>query len=290
MNVLTTKYNLPGFGDYALAGLKILIVVAFLVLLWVVIDRITSFDDERELFQRRNMGYAVVRISIVAAQAIALLPLIGTVSGTFWSDIGPLLAWGAATTAVLLALNWVFDATIHRSGGMDALSTGSMSDAIAKGAFYVASGLIFNAALSGTAPTLGQAIAASVVFSVLGFVALVLGYALMGLIGPFRRRKQLGTDNLAASIISAGVVVGLGFILRLAIAGDFTGWGAGLAGFLVTFVLGYVALILMIFVIDIAVVRSKNLRQIVGDNEVPAACVMAGMLVALGLAIGSVAI
>jgi uncharacterized membrane protein YjfL (UPF0719 family) len=290
MNVLTTKYNLPDFGDYATAALKIVIVVAFLVLLWVIIDKVTSFDDERELFQHRNMGYAVVRISIVAAQAIALLPLIGTVNDNFWSDIGPLLAWGAGATVVLLALNWVFDATIHRSGGIDALSTTSMADAVAKGGFYVASGLIFNAALSGVAPSLGEAIAASVVFSALGFVALLAGYALLGLIGPFRRRKQLGEANLAASIISAGVVVGLGFILRLAIAGDFNGWGSGLVGFVVTFVLGYVLLIVLIFVIDIAVVRSKNLREIVGQNEVPAACVMAGMLIAVGLSIGSVAI
>lgn len=290
MNVLTTKYNLPGFGDYALAALKIVLVVAFLVLLWAVIDRITSFDDERELFQNRNMGYAVVRISIVAAQAIALLPLIGTVSGNFWSDIGPLLAWGAGATVVLLALNWVFDATIHHHGGMKALSTGSMADAVAKGGFYIAAGLIFNAALSGTAPSLGEAIAASIVFSVLGFAALLAGYALLGLVGPFRRRKQLGADNLAASIISAGVVVGLGFILRLAIAGDFTGWAAGIIGFLVSFVLGYVLLIVLIFLIDIVVVRSKNLREIVGQNEVPAACVMAGMLIALGLVIGNVAI
>jgi uncharacterized membrane protein YjfL (UPF0719 family) len=290
MNVLTTKYNLPGFGDYALAALKIVIVVAFLVLLWVLIDKVTSFDDERELFQRRNMAYAVVRISIVAAQTIALLPLIGTVSGNFWSDIGPLLAWGAGVSVVLLALNWVFDAAIHRRGGMDALSTGTMADAITKGGFYLASGLIFNAALSGTAPSLGQAIAASIVFSALGFVALLAGYALLGLIGPFRRRQQLGADNLAASIISAGVVVGLGFLLRLAIAGDFTGWTAGLLGFMVTFILGYLLLVVLIFAIDVVVVRSKNLREIVGQNEVPAACVMAGMLIAVGLTIGSVAL
>ena len=283
MNVLTTKYNVPGFGDYALAALKILIVVALLVALWALIDRITSFDDERELFQNKNMAYAVVRIGIVVAQAIALLPLIGVVSGNFWSDIGPLLGWGVGVTVVLLVLNPVFDATIHHHGGMDALSTATMSDA-------VASGLIFNAALSGSAPSIGQGIAAAIVFSALGFAALLAGYALLGLLGPFRRRKQLGENNLAASIISAGVVVGLGFTLRLAIAGDFTGWVAGFLGFLITFVLGYVLLVVLIFVVDRLVVTSRNLPDIVARNEVPAACVMAGMLVALGLVIGSVAI
>lgn len=290
MNVLTTKYDLPGFGDYAVAGLKIVVVVAFLIALWAVVDRITVYDDEKELFERRNLPYVVVRVSILLAQAIALLPLIGTVSATVWDDIGPLLAWGAGVTVVLLALNWVFDATIHHRGGMNSLATGTMADAITKGGFYLASGLIFNAALSGTASSIGQAIAATIVFSALGFLALLAGYAVLGLIGPFRRRKQLGDKNLAASVISAGLVIGLGFVLRLAIAGDFTGWAAGLVGFAVTFVLGYVLLVLLIFVVDLLVVRSHNLREIVTQNEVAAACVMAVMLIAVGLTIGSVAI
>ena len=290
MNVLTTKYNLPGFGDYAVAGLKIVVVVAFLIVLWAAIDRLTAFDDEKELFERRNLAYVVVRVSILLAQAIALLPLIGTVGDTVWDDVGPLLAWGAGVTVVLLALNWVFDATIHHHGGLDSLATGSVADAVAKGGFYLASGLIFNAALSGTASSTGQAIAATIVFSALGFVGLLLGYALLGLIGPFRRRKQLGENNLAASVISAGLVIGLGFVLRLAIAGDFTGWAAGLVGFAVTFVLGYVLLVLLIFVVDLVVVRSHNLRGIVNQNEVAAGCVMAVMLIAVGLTIGSVAI
>ena len=290
MNILTTKYDLPGFGDYAVAGLKIVVVAAFLIALWVAIDRLTAFDDEKELFERRNLAYVVVRVSILLAQAIALLPLVGTVGETVWSDLGPLLAWGAGVSIVLLALNWVFDATIHHHGGMDSLATGTVADAITKGGFYLASGLIFNAALSGTASSLGQAIAASIVFSALGFVALLVGYAVLGLIGPFRRRKQLGDNNLAASIISAGLVVGLGFVLRLSIAGDFTGWAAGLIGFAVTFVLGYVLLVLLIFVVDLLVVRSHNLREIVTQNEVAASCVMAVMLIAVGLTIGSVAI
>jgi uncharacterized membrane protein YjfL (UPF0719 family) len=291
MNVLTTKYNLPGFGDYAVAALKVLIVVLFLVVLWLIIDRITRFDDEKELFLRRNMAYAVLRISIVGCQVIALLPLVGVNSGgTVWEDVGPLLGWGAAVTVVVLLLNVVLDRVLHRGGGTDALTTISMADAVSRGGFYLATGLIVNAALSGTAPSLGEAIAASIVFAALGLVALLLGYVVLGLIGPFRSRGKVGGNDLAAAVISAGVVVGLGFILRLAIAGDFAGWAAGLIGFAVTFVLGYVVLVVLIFVLDALLVRSHNLRQIVTGNETVAASVMAAVLVSVALVIGSVAI
>jgi len=128
------------------------------------------------------------------------------------------------------------------------------------------------------------------VFAALGLVALLIGYLVLGLIGPFRGRRKQGTNDLAASILSAGVVVGLGFILRLAIAGDFSGWGSGVVGFAVTFVLGYVLLVVLIFVLDLVLVRSHNLRQIVDGNETVAASVMAAILVAVALAIGSVAI
>jgi len=291
MNTLTTKYDLPTFGDYAVAALKVLIVVLLLVILWLIIDKITSFDDEKELFGNRNMAYAVLRISIVACQVVALLPLVAVnTGGSVWDDVGPLLGWGVAVTVVVLLLNLLLDRVFHRGGGSGELAGISMADAVSRGGLYIATGLIFNAALSGSAPSLDQAIAASIVFAALGLVALLIGYLVLGLIGPFRGRRKQGTNDLAASILSAGVVVGLGFILRLAIAGDFSGWGSGVVGFAVTFVLGYVLLVVLIFVLDLVLVRSHNLRQIVDGNETVAASVMAAILVAVALAIGSVAI
>lgn len=286
MNVLTTKYDLPTFGDYASAAVNVVVVVLFQVALWLILDKITGFDDERELFVNKNMAYAVLRISIVAGQAIALLPLVGVDNGDRW-NVWPLLGWGAAVTVIVLLLEVGSDRILRHRGGGNNVAGISMSDSVARGGFYIATGLIFNAGLSGSAPSLGEAIAASIVFAVLGLVALLVGYAFLGFVGPFRSRRRLGGNDLAASIISAGVVIGLGFILRLAIAGDFTGWGHGLLGFAVTFLLGYVLLIVLIFLLDAVLVRSHNLRQIVTGNETVAACVMAAILVAVSLVIGS---
>lgn len=282
--------DLPSVGQYSLAALKVVIFVAFLVVMWVVLDLVTTFDDEKELFDKNNAGYALVRISILLAQAIALLPLLGTNSGQVWPDIRPLLGWGAGASVVLIGLNWVFDRAVHRTGGRDGLLTESAADSAVKAGLYIASGLVINAALSGTAPGLGTSVLATLVFGVLGMAAVVLGYLLLGVVGPFRRRRKWGEANLAASVLSAGVLVALGFMLRLAVAGDFQGWGAGLAGFAVTAALGYVLLLLLIYVVDLFVVRSRTLAQIVAGNEVVAAAVMAFILISVGLGFGAVVI
>ncbi len=146
MNTLTTKYDLPTFGDYAVAALKVLIVVLLLVILWLIIDKITSFDDEKELFGNRNMAYAVLRISIVACQVVALLPLVAVnTGGSVWDDVGPLLGWGVAVTVVVLLLNLLLDRVFHRGGGSGELAGISMADAVSRGGLYIATGLIFNA-------------------------------------------------------------------------------------------------------------------------------------------------
>ena len=282
--------DLPSVGQYSLAALKVVVFVAFLVVMWVGLDLLTTFDDEKELFDRNNAAYALVRIAILLAQAIALLPLLGTNSGQVWPDIRPLLGWGAGASVVLIGLNWVFDRAVHRTGGRDGLLTESAGDSAVKAGLYIASGLVLNAALSGTAPGLGTSVLATLVFSVLGMAAVVAGYLLLGILGPFRRRRTWGEANLAASVLSAGVLIALGLMLRLAVAGDFQGWGAGLAGFAVTAALGYVLLLLLIFVVDLFVVRSRTLAQIVARNEVVAAAVMAFILISVGLGFGAVVI
>ncbi|MEO8748848.1 MAG: DUF350 domain-containing protein, partial [Allobranchiibius sp.] len=237
-----------------------------------------------------NSAYATVRIGILLAQGIALLPLLSIQTGAVWTDIRPLLGWGAGASIVLVALNWVFDLAIRRSGGLDGLLTESAPDSLVKAGLYIASGLVINAALSGTAPDLLTSVFSTLVFGILGFVAVVLGYVLLGFVGPFKGRRRIGEHNMAASILSAGVIIALGLMLRLAVSGDFAGWADGLLGFALTAVLGYVLLVLLIFVVDLFVVRSRTLGQIVAQNEVVAAAVMATMLIAVGLAFSAVTI
>ncbi|WP_111765775.1 hypothetical protein [Nakamurella deserti] len=280
--------TVPTWGDYGFAALKVVLFVALLVALWELVNALTRFDDEKELFDRGNLPYALVRVAIVLAQAIATVPLLGVTDGG-WNDVGALLGWGAAIVVVLVGLNFVVDALVRHPGGLAALDRASVSSAVVKAGMYLAAGLVLHAALSGSAPSLGQAIASTAVFAVLGLVALVLAYRLLGLVLPLGRRRG-ATPPLAGAIVSAGVLIGLGLVLRSAIAGDFSGWGSGLLGFAVTFVAGFLGLVVVVLLVDLVLIRSRRLRQIVAQDEVLPAVVMSALVVAVALGASTVVV
>ena len=284
-----TLDTVPTWGDYGFAAIKAVLFVVLLVALWELINVLTRFDDEKELFDRRNLPYTVVRVSIVLAQAVATLPLLG-VTGGGWGDVGALLGWGAAVLVVMLGLNAVVDALVRHPGGLSALDRTSTAAAVVKGGMYLAAGLVVHGALSGTAPSFGEALAATVVFAVLGLLALVVAFRLLALVLPLRRQAADGSVSLAGSIVTAGVLVGLGLVLRSAIAGDFAGWGSGLLGFAVTFVAGFVGLVVVVLLVDLVIIRSRRLRQIVDADEVLPAVVMCAMVVAVALGASTVVV
>ena len=288
MTSLDQYASVPTWGEYGLAAVKVLLFVLLLVALWELINVLTHFDDEHELFEKRNAPYAIVRISIVLGQAIAMTPLLGVTSGG-WSDVGTLLGWGVGVLVALLLVNLVIDRVVKHPGGLSAVHQSSMAAAVVKGGVLLASGLVFHAALSGTAPSIGIAVASTAVFSVLGLAGLVLAYFVLGFLGPFARRGRQNDDSaLAAAIVSAGVLIGLGLVMRTAIAGDFTTWADGLIGFAVTFVAGFVLLVVVVWLIDLLIIRSRHMNQIVANNEVLPAVVMSSMVVAVALGVGSV--
>jgi uncharacterized membrane protein YjfL (UPF0719 family) len=286
---IDTGYAVPSWSDYGFAALKVVLFALLLAALWELINKLTHFDDEKELFDRRNVAYTVVRTAVVLAQGIAMLPLLGVSNGG-WGDVVSLLAWGAAILVVMLALNSVVDALVRHPGGLSALDRTSVSAAVLKAGVYLAAGLVFHAALSGTAPSLGQAIASTAVFATLGLAALVLAFLLLGRLLPVGRGRRGAESSLAGAIVSAGVLIGLGLVLRSAIAGDFTGWASGLLGFGVTFVAGFVGLVVVVVLIDVLVIRSRRLRQIVERDEVLPAVVMSAMVLAVALGASTVVV
>ncbi len=284
-----TLDTVPTWADYGFAAIKVVLFVALLVALWELINVLTHFDDEQELFDRHNLPYAVVRVSIVLAQAVAMLPLLGVTRGG-WGDVGASLGWGAAVLLVMIGVNAVVDALVRHPGGLKALDRTSTASAVVKGGMYLAVGLVLHGALSGSAPSFGEAVAATAVFALLGVIALVVAVRVLALVLPLRRRRADGEPSLAGAIVTGGVLVGLGLVLRSAIAGDFAGWGDGLLGFAVTFVAGLVGLVVVVVLVDLAIIRSRRLRQIVDADEVLPAIVMSAMVIAVALGASTVVV
>ena len=60
-----TTDTVPTWGEYGFAALEVVLFVLLLAALWELINALTRFDDEKELFDRRNVPYALVRSAIV---------------------------------------------------------------------------------------------------------------------------------------------------------------------------------------------------------------------------------
>jgi uncharacterized membrane protein YjfL (UPF0719 family) len=59
---------------------------------------------------------------------------------------------------------------------------------------------------------------ASLVYSVLGIVILTLGFKILGWVTPFDLNKEISEDdNVAAGVLVAGMMIGLGIIIAAAI-------------------------------------------------------------------------
>lgn len=280
-------YDLPGLGDFALAGLKLLIFTAFIVLAWSLINKITSFDDHHALFEERNTAYALQRGGLVLGQAIGLSSLIATRSNNELGDFAWLIGGGIWVTGLFLLLRLVLAKLIpfridaeHRT----------VSVGLARGAFSIASGLVIGAGLTGSAPSLGTALTSTVVFTTLGLAVLIGVYLLNGMVSPYLLNMRVREGSVSAAMIAGGFLVAFGLVLHNAIAGDFHGWLSGLIGFAITAVVAMLVFYLLCFAVDRWVITNTTLTQVVEGGHTLAAAILAVALVAIALGVSTIAV
>jgi uncharacterized membrane protein YjfL (UPF0719 family) len=283
---ISRYYQLPALSDYALAGLKLLIVAAFIVLAWGLINRITKFDDHHALFEERNTAYALQRGGMVLGQAIALTSLI-EVKDDAWTDLAWLLCGGIWITALLLGVRALLPVLVPFAPATDGRT---VSVGLVHGSFLTASGLVIGAGLTGFAPTLATAIAATVVFTLLGLGVLAAAYLGNGVVRPYRLAARVREGNLSAGLISGGFLIALGLVLHNAIAGEFTGWISGLIGFAVTALIALAVFYLLCVAVDRWVIENATLVDVVDGDHVHAAAIVAVALVAIAIAVSAIVI
>src|SRR5512142_56571 len=212
---ISEEYRLPGLEDLGIATLKVLVFAAFIVLGWGLVNKITKFDDHRALFTERNAAYAVERVGLVLGQAVAFTSLITVKSDDVRADFAWLVGGGVWILGVLLVVRAVARSLIAAAVGVATTAGGggmgtgtkegraadrTLSVGLVRGAFYVASGMILDAGLSGSTPNLTTKFISIEVFTTLGIVVLVVAYLLNGRIGPYRLVARVREGNMAAAL------------------------------------------------------------------------------------------
>jgi uncharacterized membrane protein YjfL (UPF0719 family) len=306
---ISQNYGLPSLDDFGIAALKVLIFAAFIVLGWALINKITRFDDHRALFVERNVGYALERVGLVFGQAIAFTSLIDNRSDDTRSDFAWLGGGGVWILAVLLVVRTIARWLIVAGEPADAGTAGTagpagkaahgarggrtvdrtLSVGLVRGSFYVASGMVLDAGLSGGAPNLMTKFVSTEVFTTLGIVILVVAYLGNGRIRPYRLNERVREGNMAAAMISSGFMIALGLVLRKAIYGDFTGWTNSLVNAAVTAVGALIVFYLLCFAVDRWAITNATLAEVIAGGQELAAAVVAVALIAIAIGVSLVA-
>ena len=86
------------------------VVIGFVGLLWHVLNRLTPFNDEHELFDKHNYAYLLQRLGLCAAQVIAMLAVVPDfdTAHPWWSSVW-LLVEGLYVMVAILTAKYVVD-------------------------------------------------------------------------------------------------------------------------------------------------------------------------------------
>ncbi len=233
----STVFKLGIFDALLITALAILAIVA-LTKLW---NALTPFDDREEIQEKGNYTYAIQRGGVIVGQALAMRAAVSTydpkhmLSAILWL-VGEFVYIGLA----LVLTRWVLDKLVlPKVNNTELLRQGNLSVGLMEAAFYVAIGLLLGGSLTGTAATVGLTIGSSIVFFLLGTALLVIYWWAYELATPGDSiRARLIEGQHCAGVEAAGVMLAAGVIIQNGVAGDFTNWGADIAAFATTALIG----------------------------------------------------
>jgi hypothetical protein len=257
--------------------------------LWFAHNALTKFDDHKILFTEGNVAYSVQRIALILAFGIAAQPaLTRTNEDHPWYgliDQAVKLAW---VVIAILAVRYVVDLVILKANNDDELLTGNKALAAVEAGFYVGFGFILNGSLTGASPTLGQSIASTVVFGLLGLAVMIGVFWFHEAVTPWSIRTKIAEGKIVAGYEAGAVLASVGIVVREGVAGDFTTWAAGFVAFFWTTVFAVATLYLFRWLTNRLILRSWTLRQIQDDDRASAAAFSGALLLVVAISVAAV--
>lgn len=275
-------------GNWLYAAVPILVMAFFLVALWYIINVLTDFNDHDEILIKKNWAYTAQRLSIVAAQAIGMLPVITnhSVKADGWDAVTAMSLESLWVSAALLAARLVADkAVLYDIPNVKELLKGNLAVGVTEAGFYLGFGFILNGSLTGSLTgedmSWTTGLLSTMVFGLLGLAVVVVLYVLHDRITRTKLHEGIAEGRVSAGIETAGMLTALGIIVHAGVAGDFTTWSASVASFFATVALAVPTLYVFRLLIDLLILRGRTIKDIQKHNQVVGATVLAGWLVIL---------
>jgi uncharacterized membrane protein YjfL (UPF0719 family) len=216
-----------------------------MVILWFARNAATPFDDHQQI-KNGTVALAIERSGFLLAQFIAM---VFAVRGYDPDDVGRSLAAIAYKDVFILvalfALGYVIDwAILPRIKNDELLLENNFAVAAAMALSYIGLGFILGSATVGSAATIVQSAAATVVFAVLGLatVIAVIRLHVLATAKNYNFDKELEANNIAPALDLGSLVLAVSLLISVGVAGDMTSWWEGFKAFFAT---ATIALLLM---------------------------------------------
>ena len=183
---------------------------------------------KEELFDKGNAALAVSTAGYLFGIVIALGGVLLGPSAGWQADLTAIGLYGLMTIAMMLVASWLCEKVLlsRFDNTKEVVEDQNLGTAFVEAGVHIANGLILLAIQQGAGPWW----AGLVFWALAQAVLLVLG-RIYEIATPHSVHDELERDNAAVGLALAGALVGMGNIISLAVAGDFTGWKDGLITF-----------------------------------------------------------
>jgi uncharacterized membrane protein YjfL (UPF0719 family) len=245
--------------------------VCVYILFWIgklVYDLTTpSYSMKEELVEKDNTALAVAVVGYYFGLVLAIGGVIVGPSAGLEADLMDILLYGPLAIVLMNMSRVINDKLILHGFSIrdEIIRDQNVGTGVVVCASYIATGLVIYGAVSGV---LGGLVT-SIVFWILGQLALVLAGRVYNWITPYDIHEQIEKDNVAAGVAFAGALVGIGNIVRHAVEGDFISWAMELQTFGIYVLIGLILLPLIRMATDKILLPGRKLSDEISNQEKP---------------------
>ena len=278
-------------SDQIICSIIYLVSVLFIIYLgkWVYNRLNTGFDLKTELVKRDNLALSLAVVGYFFGLILAITGILEGPSLSWIDDVIDIGFYGIVSIIILNISVIVNNKLIlYKFDNIkEIIHDKNVGTGIVEAANHIAMGLIIFGAVSGE----GGDLTTFIVFWLLGQAVLIIAGHCYNWIMPFSVHDEIEKDNVAVGVAFAGMLIGIGNIIRISISGDFISWHNHLLNCSVFIVFGLLLLPVIRFITDKLLLPGERLTdELVNQKEpnVGAGAIEAFAYIGASFLIGSV--
>jgi len=248
---------------------------------WAYTGLYRRVNLKEELFDKGNLALAVSVAGYLFGVTIALGGVLAGPSAGWQADLTAIALFGVMTIAMMLVASWLCEKVLlpRFDNTKEVVEDQNLGTAFVEAGVHIANGLILLSIQQGVGPWW-----VGVVFWALAQAVLLILGRLYEMVTPLSIHEQLERGNAAVGLAFCGLLVGMGNIISLAVAGDFAGWQDSLTTFAANAAFGLVILLVIKRLTDVLLAPGVSLAA---QQTLDKPRIGAGLLAAFGYVGGS---